>query len=191
MDKVSPPDALIRKFDLQELDEEEETERHFSAESDSDRNKRVLSNPKEYLINSYRYFYNNSLKNGQGGQYIYKLCLSESSVHKKRGKQGKASSILVVFPDMLSQAEADLHFHIAQTHHRETLRSSSDHTLIVRKVVEASWRTKQDMLSTVESSVNDQLKGLLSCVKQHMGEKGSELVAQLAEEGGGCAGPGG
>ena len=80
---------------------------------------------------------------------------------------------------MLSQEEANLHFHIAQTHYRGTLRSSSDHTIIVREVVQASWRSKQKMMSTVESSVNDQLKGLLSRVEQHMGKKDRELVTQL------------
>ena len=61
-------DAFTEKSDFQELDNEEEIERHFFAESDSDRNKRVLSNTNEYSIGSYRYFYNNSLKKGQGRQ---------------------------------------------------------------------------------------------------------------------------
>ena len=99
---------------------------------------------------------------------------------EKRGKQGKSSSISVVPSSMLSQDEADLHFHIAQTHHRGTRRSSSDHTVIVGQVVQASWRSKQKMMSTVELSVNDQLKGLFSRVEQHMGKKDRELVTQLA-----------
>ena len=91
-DEVSPPDALIEKSDLQEVDEEEETKRRFSAESDSDRNKRVLSNPKEYSINSYQYFYNSSLKKGQGRQSICKLwrllVLYKGYLYRRRGDDG-------------------------------------------------------------------------------------------------------
>ena len=83
--EVSSPDAFSEKSDFRELDNEEEIERHFFTESYSysDRNKRVISNTKEYSINNYRYFYNNSLKKGQGRQAICESCLSESSVPEK------------------------------------------------------------------------------------------------------------
>ena len=157
------------------------TESLSAAESDSERIKRVLSNPDEYPENSYIYFYNESMGEGRGRRAICNNSLSESLVNEIRGKRGRDRSLSVVYSDLPDQWEADLHFHIAHTHYSGTERISSGHTSIVRAVIEDSCYTKYKMLSAMESSVNDKLDGLLTCVEHCLGKPGRELVSQLVD----------
>ena len=165
-DKSPPSDASIRMSETQEEADKTKTDSE-SIESDSERIHRVLSNPDKYTDNSYRYFYNESLERGQGRRAICKFCLSESSVKKTRGS------------DILSQSEANLHFHIAQSHHRGTERRVSDHTFISRKVVCHYEDIIKEMKSALELKLDEQLECLLSRVKEHMDEQGEEVFAAL------------
>lgn len=73
-----------------------------------------------------------------------------------------------------------MHFHIAHTHYSRTERISSGHTSIVGAVIEDSYYTKEEMLSAMESSVNDKLDGLPTHVEHRLGKLGRDLVSQLA-----------
>lgn len=88
-------DTFVGKSETVEV--QVETESRSPAESDSERIKRVLSNPDEYLENSYIYFYNESMGEGRGRRAICRNSLSESSVNEIRGKRGRDRSLSVVY----------------------------------------------------------------------------------------------
>ena len=83
---------------------------------------------------------------------------------------------------MLSQSEANLHFHIAQSYQLGIKRSSADHTFITQKVVCHYENIITEMKSALELKLDKQLECLLSRVKEHMDEQGEEAFAVLKSD---------
>ena len=157
-----------------------QTNNRSKVESDADRIERVLSNPDEYPEDSFIYFYNESIEEGRGRRAICSNSLSESSANERRGKQSRPHPSTVAHLDLPDHREAQLHFHIAHTHYSGTEALSSDHTSIVRAVIEESGHTIDAMKSAMKLSVKDKLDGLLARVEQTLGKRGRDIVSEIA-----------